>query len=332
VQSDRNKERKAEMLLVELGTQIRDALNDDDIVEIMRNPDGHLWTEGHKSGMIDLGPFCKDKAMSIINIVADASETVVTREKPVISAEMPHRGERFEGLIPPVVAEPTFTIRKKAVKIFDLESYVENSIMTDFQASKIISAVAKRKNIVIVGGTGSGKTTFANAVIKKISQLTPDHRIIIIEDTQEIQCAQNNKIIMRTSEDVTMNMLLRSSMRSRPDRIIVGEVRGGEALTLIKSWNTGHPGGLATVHANSATAALTRLEQLMAEATSAKMQTLIGEAVDIVVFMKRTNEGRKISEMIEVTGFEDGNYIITEINEKLSNEDYNVKTIHKKAG
>lgn len=332
MRNETNIKRKQEMLLVELGERIRAALTNDDIVEIMRNPDGHLWTEGHKSGMVDLGPFDADKAMSIINIVADAAETVITREKPVISAEMPHRGERFEGLIPPVVAEPTFTIRKKAVKIFDLESYVENSIMTVFQASKIVAAVAKRKNIVIVGGTGSGKTTFANAVIKKISQLTPDHRIIIIEDTQEIQCAQKNKIIMRTSEDVTMNNLLRSSMRSRPDRIIVGEVRGGEALTLIKSWNTGHPGGLATVHANSAIAALTRLEQLMAEATSAKMQTLIGEAVDIVVFMERTNEGRKISEMIEVSGFEDGNYIITEINETINTEDSNVKIIHQKTG
>ena len=270
--------------------------------------------------------------MSIINIVADAAETVVTREKPVISAEMPHRGERFEGLIPPVVAEPTFTIRKKAVKIFDLESYVSNEIMTPFQAETIVDAVTHRKNIVIVGGTGSGKTTFANAVIKKISEVTPDHRIIIIEDTQEIQCAQKNKIIMRTSEDVTMNALLRSSMRSRPDRIIVGEVRGGEALTLIKSWNTGHPGGLATVHANSAIAALTRLEQLMAEATSANMKILIGEAVDIVVFMERTNSGRKIREMIEVSGVKDGEYIITEINEKPTQEDSNVKIIHQKAG
>lgn len=332
MQNDMNIERKREMLLVELGDLIREALLDDDIVEIMRNPDGHLWTEGHASGMVDLGPFSKEKAMSIINIVADASETVVTRAKPVISAEMPHRGERFEGLIPPVVAEPTFTIRKKAVKIFDLASYVANGIMTDFQAQTIVDAVTYRKNIVIVGGTGSGKTTFANAVIKKISEVTPQHRIIIIEDTQEIQCAQKNKIIMRTSEDVTMNMLLRSSMRSRPDRIIVGEVRGGEALTLIKSWNTGHPGGLATVHANSAVAALTRLEQLMAEATSASMKTLIGEAVDIVVFMERTNTGRKISEMIEVSGTKDGDYITTEISEKPTQEDSNVKIIHQKAG
>lgn len=330
MKSDKNIKRKEEMLLVELGTRIREALLDDDIVEIMRNPDGHLWTEGHASGMVDHGPFDKNQALSIINIVADAAETVVTRQTPVISAEMPHRGERFEGLIPPVVAEPTFTIRKKAVKIFDLESYVENEIMTPYQASKIVDAVRTRKNIVIVGGTGSGKTTFANAVIKKISQETPSHRIIIIEDTQEIQCAQDNKIIMRTSEDVTMNHLLRSCMRSRPDRIIVGEVRGGEALTLIKSWNTGHPGGLATVHANSAIAALTRLEQLMAEATSASMETLIGEAVDIVVFMERTNSGRKISEMIEVTGHTDGNYLITQINQPTTKEESNVTIIHKK--
>lgn len=326
-----NIERKRQMLLTELGETVKAALDNDDIIEIMRNPDGNLWTEGHESGMVNHGPYSREQALSIINIVADSAEAVVTRETPVISAEMPHKGERFEGLIPPVVETPTFTIRKKAIKIFDLSSYVQTGIMTPAQETLIVEAVKARKNIVIAGGTGSGKTTFANAVIKQISESTPEHRIIIIEDTQEIQCAQDNKVIMRSSADISMNLLLRSCMRSRPDRIIVGEVRGGEALTLIKSWNTGHPGGLATVHANNAKAALTRLEQCMAEVTKANMGALIGEAVDIVVFMERTSSGRQITEMIEVSGYANGGYLTEYVTSKPIVKEYdNVTPIAKK--
>ena len=170
--------------------------------------------------------------------------------------------------------------------------------------TQIVQAIKDRKNILVVGGTGSGKTTFTNAIIDMIVRVNPEHRIVIIEDTAEIQCSAKNNVILRATEKTDMLVLLKATMRLRPDRILVGEVRGREALDLLKAWNTGHPGGCATVHANSATAGLIRIEQLIAEGTTADMRDLIAEAVNIVVFIEKTAEGRKIKEVIKVEGFD----------------------------
>lgn len=168
----------------------------------------------------------------------------------------------------------------------------------------LIDAIKKRKNILVVGGTGSGKTTFTNAIIDSIVRIHPNHRLIIIEDTAEIQCAAKNKLTLRATEETSMLRLLKATMRLRPDRILIGEVRGKEALDLLKAWNTGHPGGVATVHASSAKGGLIRMEQLIAESAAAQMKELIAEAVDIVVFIEKTATSRQIKEVIEVTGFD----------------------------
>ncbi|WP_292255030.1 P-type conjugative transfer ATPase TrbB, partial [Mesorhizobium sp.] len=181
--------------------------------------------------------------------------------------ELPIGGHRFEGLLPPVVAAPTFTIRRRASRLIPLDDYVAAKIMTEHQASLIRNAITSRMNIVISGGTGSGKTTLANAVIAEIVETAPDDRMVILEDTAEIQCAAENAVALHTSDTIDMGRLLKSTMRLRPDRIIVGEVRDGAALTLLKAWNTGHPGGVTTIHSNTAESALRRLEQLTAEAS-----------------------------------------------------------------
>src|SRR5262249_30355730 len=159
-----------------------------------------------------------------------------------------------------------------ATRIFTLADYADAGTITSRQRDLIREAALNRKNILVVGGTGSGKTTLVNAIIHLISQEMPGERLLILEDTAEIQCSAPNHVFKRTTDVIDLRRLLRSTMRYRPDRIFVGEVRGGECLDLLKAWNTGHPGGVATVHANGARGGLTRLENLVAEVTTAPLQ------------------------------------------------------------
>ncbi len=289
-----------------LGPQIMAALKDDEIVEVMLNPDKTLWFERMGKGMEQVGHMGPEQSWIVINVMASALNTTVTAEKPVVEGELPIDGSRFEGLLPPIVAAPSFTIRKKASKVFTLQDYVESKIMPSQVRDIIHAAITSHQNILIVGGTGSGKTTLVNGVIDAISILCPDDRLVIIEDTNELQSKSKNSVFLRATAFVTIQMLVKATMRLRPDRILVGEVRGGfEALDLLKSWNTGHPGGVATVHANSAAGGLIRLEQLIAEASASPMQTLIGEAVDLVVYIERAPViGRVVKEVIQVNGFD----------------------------
>ncbi|MDN5069412.1 P-type conjugative transfer ATPase TrbB [Aliarcobacter butzleri] len=313
--NDEAKNRIITKIQREFGSDILEILNDKLTIEIMLNSDGKLWVEKLGQDMYEYGNFPEAKAKSIITSVASLLDTVVNADNPILECELPIDGSRFEALLPPVVATPTFTIRKKATKIFTLNDYLSAEIMTVQQKEKIEKAIEERKNILVVGGTGTGKTTLSNALIDAISRITPEHRIVIIEDTQELQSNSKNKVMLRSTDRVTMLRLLKATMRLRPDRIIVGETRGGEALDLLKAWNTGHPGGVATIHANSAYGGLTRLEQLISEVSNTNMSELIAEAVNLVVFIKKTNNGRKIKEIVEVVGFnkELGKYQVNQI-------------------
>lgn len=244
----------------------------------------------------------------IIGCVAHVLNSEVDDAKPIVSGEIPLGGHRFEGLLPPVVSGPSFSIRRRASRLIPMDDYVASNVMTLEQASVIRNAINSRLNIVVSGGTGSGKTTFANAMIAEIADLSPDDRLVILEDTAEIQSTAENAIALRTSDTVDMSQLLKSTMRLRPDRIIVGEVRDGAALTLLKAWNTGHPGGITTVHSNSALSALKRLEQLTAEASQQSMQAVIGDAVDLIVAIERTPRGRRIRDILHIEGFSNGRY------------------------
>lgn len=280
-----------------LGSVITDALDDNNVIEIMLNADGKLWLDTFDKGMVEVSSITASAATSILNQVASLLGTIVTKDSPIVEGELPIDGSRFEGLFPPIVANPSFTIRKKAIKVFTLDDYVNNNIMTSAQRETVSKAVADKKNILVVGGTGSGKTTLTNAILHELSEISGNDRLVIIEDTSELQCSAKNKLILRTNQTTNMQHLLKATMRLRPDRIIVGEVRGGEALDLLKAWNTGHPGGVCTVHANSCSGGLVRLQQLIAEVVPADMTELINEAIDLVIFIARTAEGRAIKEM-----------------------------------
>jgi P-type conjugative transfer ATPase TrbB len=240
----------------------------------------------------------------------------VNPERPSVAGVLPRSGERFQGVLPPLAERPVFTIRKRATIVFTLDDYVAKGILSSQGAEIIRNAVVQRKNILVAGGTGSGKTTLVNAILAEPA-FTKD-RIIIIEDTKELQCPAEDKVELLTKATeprVTMTDLLRMTLRLRPDRIIIGEVRGGEALAMLKAWNTGHPGGVATVHANSAADALQRIEDLVGEASAVIPRRSIASAINLVVFVERIGEapGRRISSIVMVEGLNDDTYQIAEI-------------------
>jgi type IV secretion system protein VirB11 len=295
--------RQSEALRRAMGADILGPLEDPNVVEIMLNPDGTLWVDRLGAGMVCTGKVEAVRALTIVNTVAAMLDTVVTAQHPILECELPLDGSRFEALIPPLVERASFALRKKALLVFTLEDYVTKGIMTHAQRQAIEEAVAGRQNILVSGGTGTGKTTLANAILDCVSQVDADQRIVVIEDTRELQVNAQNVVFLRTSDNTDMTRLLRATMRLRPDRIVVGEVRDGSALALLKAWNTGHPGGVGTVHANNASAALIRIGQLIQEAGVPPNPELIAEAVNIVVSIKRTATGRKVEEVAGVRGW-----------------------------
>lgn len=299
----RARAREVEALRRALGGEILGALEDPGVIEVMLNPDGSLWEDRLGAGMARIGQVDAVRALTIVNTVAAMLETVVTADRPILECELPLDGSRFEGLIPPLVERACFALRKKASLVFTLEDYVQRGIMSAAQRAAIEGAVAARKNVLVCGGTGTGKTTLANAVLECVGRVDPEHRVVVIEDTRELQVGASNVVFLRTSDGVDMTQLLRATMRLRPDRIVVGEVRDRSALALLKAWNTGHPGGVGTVHANDAGAALIRVGQLVQEAGVPASPELIGEAVNVVVSMKRTPQGRVIDAVAAVHGW-----------------------------
>lgn len=291
-----------------LGEEICTALADQNVVEIMLNPDGRLFVERLGQGILQSGTMPAGAAEIVIGSVAHALGSEVDDDQPIVSGELPIDGHRFEGLLPPVVSAPTFTIRRRASRLIPLDDYVRDGVMTGLQASSIRNAVASRLNIVVCGGTGSGKTTLANAILQEIAKESPDHRLVILEDTTELQCSADNAVALHTSDTIDMARLLKSTMRLRPDRIVVGEVRDGAALTLLKAWNTGHPGGLTTIHSNTAESGLRRLEQLTAEVSQQPMREVIGEAIDLIVSIERAPRGRIVRDVVHVERFANGHY------------------------
>ena len=306
--------RGARMLRTALGPEIAAWLEDASVIEVMLNPDGRLWIDRLGAGIADTGSgMCAADGERIIRLVAHHVGAEVHAKAPRVSAELPDTGERFEGLLPPVVAAPSFAIRKPAVAVFTLEDYVAAKIMSAWQADALVRAVAARKNILVAGGTSTGKTTLTNALLAEVAKT--DDRVVLIEDTRELQCAAPNLVSLRTKDGVaTLSDLVRSALRLRPDRIPIGEVRGAEALDLLKAWGTGHPGGVGTIHAGSALGVLRRMEQLIQESVVTVPRALIAETIDVIAVLVRDGTGRRLAELAEVTGLDaHGDYQISPI-------------------
>lgn len=290
------------MLRTALGPSITAWLEEPAVVEVMLNPDGRLWVDRLTVGLADTGErLSAADGERIVRLVAHHVGAEVHPGAPRVSAELPETGERFEGLLPPVVQAPTFAIRKPAVAVFTLQDYVAARIMSAGQAEVLRAAVGARKNILVAGGTSTGKTTLTNALLAEVAK-TSD-RVVLIEDTRELQCAAPNLVSLRTKDGVcSLADLVRSSLRLRPDRIPVGEVRGSEALELLKAWGTGHPGGVGTIHAGSGLGALRRLEQLIQEAVVTVPRALIAETIDVIAVLSGRGADRRLSELTLVEG------------------------------
>lgn len=317
--TDTPTERRKAMLRTAMGPAIAAALGDPRVIEIMVNPDGALRLDLLGEGRVDTDIFlASDEVERIIRLVASHVRVEIHAASPILSAELPghaegRAGERFEAILPPVALAPCFAIRKPASRPYSLTDYVADGIISEDAATLLHDAVRDRRNILVVGGTSSGKTTLANALLSEIG--ATEERLILIEDTRELQSPSLDTVALRTRVGVvTMTDLVRSTLRLRPDRIIVGEVRGPEALDMLKAWNTGHPGGIATVHANGSAAALSRIESLVQEVVATVPRALIAEAIDLIVFLSGRGAARRVTSLARVDGLDPlGGYRLTEL-------------------
>jgi len=292
--------RLAEAFRDRLGGFVRDALEDPTVIEVMVNGCGRVWLD-----TLDRGRIATDTVMhpaaseAIIRLVAHHIGAMVNEDHPSVAGTLPIGGERFQGVLPPLTKAPAFTIRKRPQVIFRLDDYVESGALTATQAEHLRLALAEHRNILVSGGTSSGKTTFLNALLAEPA--IADDRIVLIEDTVELQCSAEDHLQLltkRTEPRITIRDLVQTTLRLRPDR-----------LDMLKAWNTGHDGGLGTVHANNGSDALHRLEDLISEVATNVPKRLIAQAIDLVVHIRRTSSGRRIEEMLAVHGLRDGAYV-----------------------
>jgi type IV secretion system protein TrbB len=301
-QAQTGRERSRQMLRTALGPLLLARLEDPGVAEVMLNPDGRVWVDRFDGGLVDaeLTVSAQD-AERILRLVAHHVAAEIHAEQPRLSAELPQTGERFEGWMPPIAAAPTFSIRKPASLVFTLDDYVRAGIMTEREGQVLADAVRQRANILVAGPTSSGKTTLVNALLAEVAR-TGD-RVIIAEDLRELQCAAPNQVALRTRDGVaSLTDLVRSALRLRPDRIVIGEVRGPEALDLIKAWGTGHPGGVGTLHAGSPLGALLRLEQLIQEAVVTVPRGLIAETLDVIAVLAGRGRARRLTDLVRLEG------------------------------
>lgn len=271
---------------------ILDALLDESVTDIILNPYrnsdgnyvGHILVDKRGDGLQNLMKKYPDgsmtseittmtatKAETIMSVLASITGKFIHSKQPYLECQIPKYGHRFTGVIPPVCNFPAFCIRKHTKKIYSLDDFVVQGILEKSSCETIRSWIKRKFNIIIAGGTGSGKTTLANAILHEIVEQFPNTRILIIEDVPELQFNTSRSLSLTINEFFSMYEALRTTLRFKPDRIVMGEVRGAEAYTLLKAWNTGHPGGVATIHANGVNEALYRFESCIRDNPDAKV-------------------------------------------------------------
>lgn len=267
-----------------------------DLAEILVNPDQSVWIDVLGRGLEQVPAKVESTNLrSWIKAVAALRQLSASHENPLLETTLPS-GERFSAALPPAAPGPMASIRFPARRVWKLEDYVGRGELERDGQDRLDELLSERRNIVVAGGTSSGKTTFANALLQRISVLCPKDRVAVLEDTPELQVDVENYVRLQASSELPISQLVRFSLRARPDRIIVGEVRGEEARDLLLAWNTGHAGGLATVHANSARDAFQRLVELVSMHPRAPrhIEPMVTSAVHAVVFLARKDGVRRV--------------------------------------
>lgn len=305
---DEDVERSQTLVRHLLGPEILTALEEDDTIEVLVNPDGVIWHERLGKHMRPIGSLDRAAATALASALAGTVRKKITRDSPYVETELVLDGSRVSLQVPPIAEAPTLSIRKHASRVFSLDEYVRSEVMTERQADAIRQAVHDHKNILVVGGTGSGKTTLINAIIAEITRSREHARLLIIEDTRELQCVAPNCVRYRKHETVSIQDLVRISLRMRPDIIIVGEIRGAEALDLLDAWATGHRGGAASIHGDSAAIGVSRLVLNVSRNAQAPkpIEPLVEQAIDVVVNIQRAELGRRVKEILSITGHAQG--------------------------
>lgn len=301
------------LLNISLGTKIQSYFQDPLVTEVYMNDDGSVWIDTLDKGSLVTDVILEEEVVySVIALIANSVNQEVTYQNPVISAEMPDSGFRFEGNIGGISSRSVFNIRKHSILELTLQDYVNSDIMTESQKQAIEEAVKKHQNILVVGGTNSGKTTLCNAILSEIAKY--QERTIIIQDTNELKCSCPDRLFLRSNQYVSMRQLLTSALRRSPRRIVIGEVRDGAALNVIKAWNTGHPGGLCTLHADSAELGLFQLESYITEVSQNKQREMIARTVNVLIDIQKEGIIRKLQGIFLVEGLDDkNNYILKKI-------------------
>lgn len=306
--------RKRTLLENILGEDLRKYLwEDDDVTEIQVNADTKIWIDTFSQGNIFSGKFLSpEKSRQLISYVASEIGMTLGVGNRIVTGRIPFTEERFEGILPPLVKpNPVITIRKKPLKIFSLEEYVQAGSLSHSQKKFLETAVLEKKNILVVGPTASGKTTFCNALIREITPLK--ERLVFLEDTPELLSDNENSVFLETAEGIELLRLFKSSMRLSPRRVIVGEVRGGEAVELITAWNSGHSGGVSTIHSESVQKGLIQLERYIKMRSLDAQEEMIAMTIHCVVVIQVVEGKRKITEVASMEGYENGKYILNNI-------------------
>lgn len=302
----------------DLGPDIMALFSDPDVTEIGTNPlDEDVWIESRRRGKQPSGlRLPKPFARSFLNRVADRRGGTITHTLPYLEARLPtgtFRGARLSGQVEPIAPGPSFTIRIPPPEPLDLRTYADSGAMTETQYSFLRQAILDRLNIFVVGGTNSGKTTLAMALLLEISRLCPDHRIVTIEDTPELQVRSWcwNPLYVHPAGSLDYGDLLKIALRMSPDRIVIGESRGGSIVQLFDALLSGHPGGLSTFHADNVRQAFLRmLNYARRDSDTDSHRFTIGDAIDVLVVLQKSGAMRRVTELVRVDGFDEttGNY------------------------
>ena len=313
---DTTEKRQAELVKDSLGKEILKYLDDPEVNEVYINQDYSLRIDtisGRRKTDVIL---TSDTVARICKSIAGINRQVITEKNPELGVEIRLLQVRAQIMFPPIVSRPTFFLRKKPRQIFSLEDYQAQGALSEKYYEIIVDCIKRRKNIIVAGATGSGKTTFLNAILKKLSEINPEHRLVILEDLPELQCSSDDVQYMTTSGNrttsVTMQDLVFISMRLSPQRILIGEVRDKSAYDVLKAWNTGHPGGFCTIPADGCHDAFIRLELLVKEADTGSstrdIKALIGSTVGVVISIQKVVQNnattRVVEEIIAVKGYD----------------------------